>query len=108
MTPDAASRTAEFMALFRALESVRRPPPPRLFEDPYARRFVGPALRCVVAAATVPPLGSLIAAFIERRWPGAMTSAVARTRLIDDAVREALRDGVPQAVILGAGFDCRA
>ena len=32
----------------------------------------------------------------------------ARTRGIDDAVREEARKGVKQAVILGAGFDARA
>lgn len=37
----------------------------------------------------------------------ARTSAIARTRLIDDVVSQALREGVRQLVILGAGFDCR-
>ena len=49
-----------------------------------------------------------MARFIDRRWPGARTSGVARTRLIDDAVAAALRDGIDQVLILGAGFDCRA
>ncbi|HEY6175634.1 MAG TPA: SAM-dependent methyltransferase, partial [Kofleriaceae bacterium] len=35
-------------------------------------------------------------------------SAIARTAYIDDAVRAAIRDGIDQFVILGAGFDCRA
>ena len=103
-----ASRTAEFMALFRALETVRRPASARLFSDPYARRFLRPGLRAVVESARLPPVHRAVSRFVERRWPGAMTSAVARTRLIDDAVRDALDTGVTQAVILGAGFDCRA
>jgi methyltransferase (TIGR00027 family) len=44
----------------------------------------------------------------DRRAPGARTSAIARTRLIDDALLGALKEGVCQVVILGAGFDCRA
>jgi methyltransferase (TIGR00027 family) len=45
---------------------------------------------------------------IDWRWPGARPSGVARTRLIDDALAGALRDGVHQVALLGAGFDCRA
>jgi methyltransferase (TIGR00027 family) len=103
-----ASRTAEFMALFRALETVRRPAGERLFRDPLARGFLRPALRGVVALSCLPGAGPLVARAIDRRWPGARTSAVARTRLIDDLLRERLGEGVEQVVILGAGFDARA
>jgi methyltransferase (TIGR00027 family) len=50
----------------------------------------------------------MIAAFVDHRWPGARTSGVARTRLIDDWATAAVRDGAHQVVILGAGFDSRA
>jgi methyltransferase (TIGR00027 family) len=95
------------MALFRALESVR-PAGERLFEDPLAHHFLSRPLRVVRGLARVPPLGSLISWFIDRRWPGARTSAVARTRLVDEALTAMLRAGVDQVVILGAGLDCRA
>jgi len=88
-----ASRTAEYMASFRALESSR-PVGRRLFEDPLARRFLGPQLAAVARLATVPPLGSLITQFIDRRWPVARSSAVARTRFIDDAVTSCLDGGI--------------
>jgi methyltransferase (TIGR00027 family) len=39
---------------------------------------------------------------------GARTSAIARTKLIDDAVCDALDEGTTQVVLLGAGFDSRA
>lgn len=107
MTPDRASRTAEYVAFFRALESVR-PPGARLFSDPFALRFLRPSLRAAVCAARLPGLGAGIAWIADRRLPGARTSGIARTRLIDDAVEQAVRDGVGQVVILGAGFDCRA
>jgi methyltransferase (TIGR00027 family) len=45
--------------------------------------------------------------YIDRRWPGARTSGIARTRLIDDWIEQSL-DGVDQLVLLGAGFDTRA
>ena len=103
-----ASRTAEFMALFRALESVRRPAAARLFDDPFAAPLLRGPLRAVATTARLPLIHEGVCRFIDRRWPGARTSAVARTRLIDEAVAGALRDGIDQVVILGAGFDSRA
>src|SRR5438128_7077471 len=108
MTRHRSGRTAEFMALFRALESVRRPPSARLFDDRFARAFLRPSLRAVVGLSRVPVAGRVVPWYIDRRWPGARSSGIARTRLIDDLVSEALRDGIGQVVILGAGFDCRA
>jgi methyltransferase (TIGR00027 family) len=102
-----ASRTAEYMALFRALESSR-PASRRLFEDPLARHFLSPLLALVARVSAVPVLGSLVSWFIDHRWPGASSSAVARTRFIDDAVTTCLEDHIEQVVILGAGFDARA
>jgi len=106
-TDDAArqvSRTAEYMALFRALESRRG----GLIDDPFARAFLSPPLRVAVCAARVPLLGAAVPAFIDWRWPGARTSGAARTRLIDDAIVAAVRRGMQQVVLLGAGFDARA
>jgi methyltransferase (TIGR00027 family) len=102
-----ASRTAEYMAFFRALEStlaVRR----RLFDDPLAFEFLPSRLQFAIRLAGVPLAGALVRAYIDRHWPGARTSAAARTRFIDDAAESSLRSGVAQAVILGAGFDARA
>jgi methyltransferase (TIGR00027 family) len=105
--PD-VSRTAEYMALFRALESVKRPKARRLFEDPFAPLFLSRGPAAALAVARLPALGALVPWFIDRRWPGARSSGVARTRLIDDALGLALQDHVEQVVLLGAGFDCRA
>lgn len=102
-----ASRTAEYMALFRALESSR-PESTRLFEDPLARTFLTRPLSAVAGLAAVPGVGRALPWIIDRRVPGARSSGVARTRLIDDAITAALRDRIEQVVILGAGFDCRA
>lgn len=102
-----ASRTAEYMAFFRALESARSPRK-RLFADSFAMQFLRPGLRRAVYFSRVPVLGALIPRYLDRRLPGARTSGVARTRLIDDALCQALREGIGQVLILGAGFDCRA
>jgi methyltransferase (TIGR00027 family) len=93
------------MALFRALESRRRA---GLFEDAYADRFLPGDLRVAAAAARVPPVREAICRYIDRRWPGARTSAAARTRAIDDLLVRSLEDGAEQVVLLGAGYDTRA
>jgi len=103
-----ASSTAEYMALFRALESTR-PPEVRLFDDPYAVRFLRPSLRAVIRISHSRLGRALVQAAIDFLWPGARASGVARTRLIDDALVGASRDArIEQVVLLGAGFDCRA
>jgi hypothetical protein len=87
-----ASRTAEFMALFRAIESSH-PEGLRLFDGPFARSFLPPSLRVVTETARLPMADRAVSWLIDRRWPGARTSEVARTRLIDDALSLALRGG---------------
>jgi methyltransferase (TIGR00027 family) len=101
-----SSQTAEYMALFRALETTRSPDR-RLFVDPLARGFLGAPLRFVVDASRAPGVGELVRGFIDHCWPGARTSAVARTRFIDDRLSKAISTGTKQIVILGAGFDAR-
>ena len=95
------------MALFRALET-RRGRDARLFADPYAERFLPGGLRLAARAARLAPVREGICRYIDRRWPGARTSAVARTRAIDDLLAEALRAGLGPVVLLGAGYDTRA
>jgi methyltransferase (TIGR00027 family) len=102
-----ASRTAEYMAFFRALESARTPRK-RLFTDSFAMQFLRPGLRRAVYFSRVPVLGALVPRYLDRRLPGARTSGVARTRLIDEALCQTLQEGISQVLILGAGFDCRA
>lgn len=101
-----ASRTAQYVALFRAIES-RLPASRRLFEDPFAERFLSPPLAVVATLSRLPGVADLLCELIDRRWAGARSSVAARTRLIDDAVISAVADGIEQMVILGAGFDSR-
>jgi len=102
-----ASQTAEYMALFRAMESFR-PANTRLFEDGFAQEFLRPPLRIVAHLSRAPVFGALVPWLIDQRWPGARASAIARTRFIDEALLKSLQCGIEQVVILGAGFDCRA
>jgi methyltransferase (TIGR00027 family) len=102
-----ASRTAEYNALFRALESSL-PENRRLFADPLARTFLAWPLALVARLAVVPGLRELVPWLIDNRWPGVRSSVVARTRLIDDAIAASLGEHIEQLVILGAGFDSRA
>lgn len=107
MTTDNSSKTAEYMALFRALES-KRSSRVRLFSDPLAMDFLRPWLKRAVLLARFPGGGTLVEKIADRRIPGARTSAIARTRLIDDLLAESIGSELCQIVILGAGFDCRA
>src|SRR5262249_59412534 len=95
------------MALFRALETAE-PPDRRLFADPFAAAFLSPVGRLVSGVARFGFARRMIVQVVDRIWPGARTSAIARTRLIDDALRRAIGDGAAQIVLLGAGFDSRA
>ena len=102
-----ASRTAEYNAAFRALESAK-PAAVRLLDDPYSDRLLPPGLRLLRRASALPVVGRGLTAFVDRRWPGMRSSVVARTRLIDDWLSDAVRDTDDQIVMLGAGLDTRA
>jgi methyltransferase (TIGR00027 family) len=116
-----ASRTAEYNALFRALESSQ-PEGRRLLHDPLAGAFLAWPLSLAARLGALPGLRGLVPWYIDRRWPGPRSAVVARTRLIDDAIAAELhgssaelhgssgplREQPEQLVILGAGFDTRA
>ncbi len=107
MQPARSSRTAEVMALFRALETAE-PRDRRLFDDPFAAGFLAPPLRWLARSAALPVLRRLLCRYLDRRLPGARSSGVARTRLIDDWASTHVAAGAQQIVLLGAGFDTRA
>ena len=94
------------MALFRAVETAERADR-RLFDDPLAAAFLPGRLKALAAFARLPAIGRLATYFLDLGWPRTRSSAVVRTRLIDDLVRQAIRSGARQALLLGAGFDSR-
>jgi methyltransferase (TIGR00027 family) len=102
------STTATLVALYRAIESSRAAAV-RLFDDPFAPSFLGWRFWLALELFRVPLVGAALPwALVDGHWAGARGTVAVRTRYIDDLLGEALRDGVDQIVILGAGFDCRA
>lgn len=84
------SDTARWTALYRATESARRD---ALFRDPLAERLAGEHGRAIVA-----------------RVPRSNRSGwwlVARTKIIDDAIADAIANGCDRVLNLAAGLDTR-
>lgn len=104
MKKNTPSRTAQYMALFRAIESARSKQK-RLFYDPFAVLFLDRGLKIVVRISSLPIIGSLTSKIMEKQAPGAFSSGVSRTRYIDDLLQKTVKKGVKQVIILGAGFD---
>lgn len=100
MREQRASKTAQGVALLRAIESTR-PPEKRLIYDPYARSMVN-SVNLALSKAWVK------VGLYDLSWKGAYEYVIARERYIDDMLKQALQDGFKQVVILGAGFDMRA
>ena len=87
------SDTAHWVAYYRALESER---PDALFRDRHARELAGPKGRAI-AESMSSMRGSAGA------WP-----MVVRTKLMDDAIERAVREGEVDTVLnLAAGLDAR-
>lgn len=84
------SDTARWTALHRATESAR---PDALFSDPLAERLAGEHGRAIVDSA---PRGNRSGWWL-----------VARTKLIDDAIAEAIAAGCDRVLNLAAGLDTR-
>jgi len=101
-----ASLTAEYMALFRALESSR-PASSRLFSDPFASRFLHQWRKLFAIVAHVGAGRRVVEQLLDRKAPGARAAGIARTKWIDEEVEAALQHAT-QLVLLGAGFDTRA
>lgn len=66
MHNDQPSRTAEYMALFRAVEAAEVPKR-RLFQDEYAIHLLSGTLRVLARIAQMPVLGRLVPAFLDSR-----------------------------------------
>src|SRR5205823_15075961 len=96
----------EYMAMFRASEHAKGAGR-RIFSDPLAAALLPESLRLPAKLFALRPVAAMLDRYIDRRSPGARTSGIARTRLIDDWI-EHLGGAVEQLVLVGAGFDTRA
>ncbi len=101
------SRTAQTVAFARAIESLR-PRGKRLFEDPYAPRFLDRDGLWMLRLLRGNVCRRAALYCIDQIGPGLLPYAIARTTFIDEALAAALRRGILQVVILGAGYDTRA
>ncbi|WP_143305245.1 class I SAM-dependent methyltransferase [Chitinophaga vietnamensis] len=103
-----ASRSSIYMAVFRAIESSK-PADKRLLYDPFAAAFVDKRYQTAIACCAFPLFRRLFTAYIQFFWPGTYTAGIARTRLIDDMIVEAVdKQGINQVIILNARIDTRA
>jgi methyltransferase (TIGR00027 family) len=108
--PGKPSRTAMLVLQMRAL-GAKLPDPDLRNPDTLAGRFFGTRERRVLAEVNDPIFADLD---FDEAWGKLGHSrrtflhVLARTRAIDDTVRESLRGGATQVVILGAGYDSRA
>lgn len=107
MKASKTSRTAQYMAFFRALETKRNENE-RLFSDPYAIHFIDSKLRLALNLSLYSFFRKYISNIINKKIPGALSSGIARTKYIDSLLENAISKGVEQVIILGAGFDTRA
>jgi len=98
------SRTAESIAIHRAMEAAR-PPEARVCDDPYARYFLSDR---IVRLASCPFRRWMARRMAMWRFPGVNGAIVARVRFMDEILKSCLWEGIVQLVVLGAGYDTRA
>lgn len=99
------SRTAEGMALLRAIEQ-HQPPPLRIINDLYAVAFLQNPIFRLIAGSSL--LSRMVLFFLKRWAPGGQGFLTIRPSLVDDLAVELAAEGLDQIVILGAGFDTMA
>ena len=104
MKTQEASNSAAIIAAHRAFDSAK-PVAERICYDPYAKQFAGPSFT-VIGEMDMPAETAL--ELFNALVPGFHEFFLARTRYIDDILKECIADGLEQLVILGAGYDSRA
>jgi methyltransferase (TIGR00027 family) len=100
------SRTAEGMAFIRAIEENGRSPAHRILADPWAIHFI--PTRWLRTLASWSLTARLFSSFLHVWLPGGQEYVLVRARLSDDLTAELAKQGLPQLVLLGAGFDTTA
>jgi O-methyltransferase involved in polyketide biosynthesis len=81
-----ASLTAEYMALFRAIESAR-PKGTRLFCDPFVALFLKGERKWIYWIARYDTERWLMERLLDQESPGARAAGIARTKWIDEPAR---------------------
>ncbi|GHO57985.1 class I SAM-dependent methyltransferase [Ktedonobacter robiniae] len=103
MANQRVSNTALGAAICRLIEQYQ-PENTRLFHDSMVKDLVGTPIRALMQFKS---MRNLTIQQMDVITPGIYGVQISRTRFIDDAVRDALSQGIEQVVILGAGLDTR-
>jgi methyltransferase (TIGR00027 family) len=103
MANQRVSDTALGAATCRLIEQFQ-PEETRLFYDPMVKELVGAPIRVLMQFSH---MRKFTIKQTDAIMPGIYGTQVCRTRFIDDAVEQALSQGIGQVVILGAGLDTR-
>lgn len=101
------SSTGYGPAMMRAMENLL-PEDKRLFEDPYSEKFLPPFWKLWVILMRSPKIWNFLMNMREKSTPGVIGGIICRTRYIDDALINAIKEGFGTVVNLGAGMDTRA
>lgn len=99
------SRTAEGMALLRAIEQFR-PESDKILDDPHAADFLQHPIAKSIGKSRL--LANIYSIWFSRFAPGAQATLVTRARLVDNIAGDLAKQGLKQIVVLGAGFDLMA
>ena len=105
-----ASKTAENVAGFRALESFK-PANERVLDDPYAVQFLSGIYTTIAKSRFLISSRLLVKImdwYISSFISGGINFDVAKARYIEDYLNQCIEDGIEQLVLLGAGYDSRA
>lgn len=103
MAKQSVGRTALGAAICRLIEQYQ-PEGTRLFNDAVVKAMVGAPIRFLMRFGS---MRNFTIKQTDATTPGIFGAQICRTRYIDDAVQEALAQGVGQVAILGAGLDTR-
>jgi methyltransferase (TIGR00027 family) len=98
-----AGRSAYGAASMKATEAFV-PAPQRLFEDKIVMDLLPWPVQFLLRRSVI---RAVFLSLLEASAPGIRGAMLCRTRRIDDAVRNAIHQGLPAFVILGAGLDTR-
>lgn len=103
MAKRSVENTALGAAVCRLIEQYQ-PEKTRLFNDPVVKDLVGGLIRALMRFAF---MRNFTVKQTDAVMPGLYGAQACRARYIDDAVQAALKQGVKQLIILGAGLDTR-
>lgn len=104
MSKFGASSTSDGAAFCRAVEQYL-PEKERLFTDPLVYDLMSGFYQWILRS---PRIRQYLIDQTEAATKGLYGAQICRTRYIDEAVTAALKNGIRQVVILGAGIDTRA